>query len=51
MRAITAARARAASREAATKVRRKSATTRRLNLPGKLADCSSRDAGESGGSD
>jgi DNA gyrase subunit B/topoisomerase-4 subunit B len=47
MRAITAARARAASREAATKVRRKSATTRRLNLPGKLADCSSRDAGES----
>src|SRR5262249_34812235 len=35
--------ARLASREAAQEVTRKSATSRRLNLPGKLADCQSRD--------
>jgi DNA gyrase/topoisomerase IV subunit B len=39
---MQAARARIASRQAAKKVRRKSATSGRLNLPGKLADCSSR---------
>ena len=39
-RAVQAARARAAARQAAQKVRRKSATSSRLNLPGKLADCS-----------
>ena len=43
-RIVMAARARQASREATTKVRRKSAVSRRLNLPGKLADCSSSDA-------
>jgi len=42
-RAVQAAKARVASRQAATAVRRKSATSGRLNLPGKLADCSSRD--------
>lgn len=42
-RAVQAARARIASRQAATTVRRKSATSGRLNLPGKLADCSSSD--------
>jgi len=42
-RAIQAARARIASRQAAASVRRKSATSGRLNLPGKLADCSSSD--------
>lgn len=41
LRAVQAARARAASRKAANAVRRKSATSGRLNLPGKLADCSS----------
>jgi len=40
-RIILAARARLASREAATEVKRKSAGSRRLNLPGKLADCTS----------
>ncbi|HLU47221.1 MAG TPA: toprim domain-containing protein, partial [Planctomycetota bacterium] len=41
-RAVIAARARAASRAAAAEVTRKSAlTSRRLNLPGKLADCES----------
>ncbi len=44
-RAVQAARARIASRQAATKVRRKSATSSRLNLPGKLADCSNTDPG------
>jgi DNA gyrase subunit B/topoisomerase-4 subunit B len=39
-RVIQAARARAASRAAEDSVRRKSATSNRLNLPGKLADCS-----------
>jgi DNA gyrase subunit B/topoisomerase-4 subunit B len=38
-----AARARAASREAAKGIRTRSAVARRLNLPGKLADCSSTD--------
>lgn len=40
-RIVLAARARLASREAATEVKRKSVTARRLNLPGKLADCKS----------
>ena len=47
MRAVQAARARMASRAAAKQVRRKSATSHRLNLPGKLADCSSTDPGNS----
>ena len=47
MRAVQAARARMASRAAATQVRRKSATSHRLNLPGKLTDCSSTDPGNS----
>jgi DNA gyrase subunit B len=38
-RIVMAARARLASREAASEVKRKSVTQRRLNLPGKLADC------------
>jgi DNA gyrase/topoisomerase IV subunit B len=38
-RIVLAAKARLASREAATEVKRKSVTARRLNLPGKLADC------------
>ncbi len=42
-RAIQAARARMASRAAVQQVRRKSPVSRRLNLPGKLADCSSND--------
>lgn len=40
-RIVLAARARLASREAAQEVKRKSATQRKLNLPGKLADCKS----------
>ncbi|MCX7666301.1 MAG: type IIA DNA topoisomerase subunit B [Gemmataceae bacterium] len=40
-RIIMAARARLASREAVAEVKRKSAGSRRLNLPGKLADCKS----------
>lgn len=40
-RAILAARVRLARREATQSVLRKSPTARRLNLPGKLADCSS----------
>ena len=43
MRIIQAARARAASRSAVQEVRRKKPTAQRLNLPGKLADCSSND--------
>jgi len=39
-RVIQAARARLASRTAEEQVRRRSATTNRLTLPGKLADCS-----------
>jgi len=45
-RIILAARARLASREAAVEVKRKSATSRRLNLPGKLADCKSSELDE-----
>jgi DNA gyrase/topoisomerase IV subunit B len=45
-RIVMAARARLASREAAQEVKRKSATQRRLNLPGKLADCKATDAEE-----
>lgn len=40
-RIVLAARARLASREAAKEVKRKSPISRRLNLPGKLADCNS----------
>jgi DNA gyrase/topoisomerase IV subunit B len=46
-RIVLAARARLASREAVTEIKRKSATSRRLNLPGKLADCKSTDLEES----
>jgi DNA gyrase subunit B/topoisomerase-4 subunit B len=46
-RVILSARARTASRAAAESVQRKSAVSHRLNLPGKLADCSSTDPGES----
>ncbi len=45
-RAIQAARARAARKQATQSVMRKSATSHRLNLPGKLADCSSTDPEE-----
>jgi DNA gyrase/topoisomerase IV subunit B len=45
-RIVLAAKARLASREAASEVKRKSATSRRLNLPGKLADCRSTDLDE-----
>ncbi len=45
-RVILAARARSASRAAAEQVTRKSAVSHRLNLPGKLADCSSTDPEE-----
>lgn len=45
-RVIQAARAREASRAAASQVRRKTAVSGRLNLPGKLADCDSSDAEE-----
>jgi DNA gyrase subunit B/topoisomerase-4 subunit B len=46
-RTIIAARAREASRAAQQAVTRKTAVSHRLNLPGKLADCSSTDPGES----
>ncbi|MBX7116605.1 MAG: type IIA DNA topoisomerase subunit B [Myxococcaceae bacterium] len=46
-RIILAARAREASRAAASAVSRKSAVSHKLNLPGKLADCSSTDPDES----
>ncbi len=46
-RVVLAARAREASRAAVRQVTRKSAVQRRLNLPGKLADCSSTDPAES----
>ncbi len=46
-RIIAAAKARAASRAASQKVSRKRAVSHRLNLPGKLADCSSTDPAES----
>jgi DNA gyrase/topoisomerase IV subunit B len=40
-RIVLAAKARLASREAASEIKRKSASSRKLNLPGKLSDCSS----------
>lgn len=46
-RIIQAAKARQASRSAASKARRKSAVSHRLNLPGKLTDCSSTDPASS----
>ncbi len=46
-RVILAARARTASRAAIESVQRKGAVSHRLNLPGKLADCSSTDPAES----
>jgi DNA gyrase/topoisomerase IV subunit B len=46
-RIVLAARARQASREAASEVRRKTPTGRKTNLPGKLLDCRSSDPGES----
>ena len=46
-RAILAARAREARREATQQVLRKTPVSHRLNLPGKLADCSSTDPSES----
>src|SRR5438876_3071826 len=45
-RIVLAAKARLASREAASEVKRKSPTQRRLNLPGTLADCKSTDVEE-----
>jgi DNA gyrase/topoisomerase IV subunit B len=45
-RVILAARARTASRAAAQQVQRKGAVSHRLNLPGKLADCSSTNPAE-----
>jgi DNA gyrase subunit B len=46
-RALLAGRAREARREATQQVLRKTAVSHRLNLPGKLADCSSTDPAES----
>src|SRR5438874_1414855 len=46
-RIILSARAREASRAAASEVSRKSATSGRLNLPGKLSDCTNSDSGSS----
>jgi DNA gyrase subunit B/topoisomerase-4 subunit B len=46
-RIVAAARAREASRAASQAVARKTAVSHRLNLPGKLADCSSTDPSES----
>jgi len=45
-RVVLAARARMASRAAAQQVQRKGAVSHRLNLPGKLADCTSTDPAE-----
>ena len=45
-RIVLAAKARAASREAVAEIKRKSAGSRRLNLPGKLRDCRSTDLNE-----
>jgi DNA gyrase/topoisomerase IV subunit B len=45
-RVVLASRARSASRAAAEQVQRKSAVSHRLNLPGKLADCTSTDPSE-----
>jgi len=46
-RIVLASRAREASRAAAREVMRKTAVSHRLNLPGKLADCSSTDPAQS----
>ncbi len=46
-RIVLAAKAREASRAASQSVSRKTAISHRLNLPGKLADCSSTDPGKS----
>lgn len=46
-RIVLAARARLASREAASEVRRKTPVNRRTSLPGKLLDCRSTNPGES----
>jgi DNA gyrase subunit B len=46
-RIVLAARAREASRAAVNEVKRKTAVSHRLNLPGKLSDCSSTDPDES----
>ena len=46
-RVIQAAKARQASRAAASRSRKKTSVSHRLNLPGKLADCSSTDPEES----
>jgi len=46
-RIIIAARAREASRAASASISRKTATSGRMNLPGKLADCSSNNRNES----
>ncbi len=46
-RMVLAARARQASRDAVTEVKRKSVTSRKTNLPGKLVDCQSRDPEQS----
>ncbi len=46
-RIVLAARARQASREAASEVRRKTPAGRKTSLPGKLLDCRSSDPGES----
>jgi DNA gyrase/topoisomerase IV subunit B len=45
-RIVLAAKARRASRDAAAEIKRKSPLQRRLNLPGKLADCKSTDLEE-----
>jgi len=46
-RIVLSARARMASRDAVKEVRRKSHSSRKTNLPGKLLDCRSNDAGKS----
>lgn len=46
-RIVLSARARLASRDAVKEVKRKSASSRRTNLPGKLVDCQSKNADES----
>lgn len=46
-RIVLAARARQASRDAVSEVKRKSVTSRKTNLPGKLVDCQSRDPDQS----
>ncbi len=46
-RMVLAARARQASRDAVNEVKRKSVTSRKTNLPGKLVDCQCRDPEQS----